>query len=405
MGCTPEANKPQAKEGVMAVVTSLALGALFMYSDRTVLYPMLKVIADEFSLSGTATGFITSTYFFLYVAMQVPAGLLGDRLGLKKVLTDFYLLGGAALLLLGFTANNYALLVVLVGLHGIGMGAYYPTSYGINIGTVAKERRGLASAIINSGMSVGTALGLVLAGPMYGRTGNWRLPFLVLAIPTLFVPLVFRRCLPDPKPANKGDTGGQTQSLDFRKILADKDLWALNLAAFCSGYGFWVALTWGPSFFAAERSLSVTTAGVFTALPALSAIPAALFVGRLSDKLGRRRLALILYPLQAATIFALAYVKSVPVLIAALILYGLVGRTVSDTVIISWFGDHVSEKSPGSLGAAVGVFNLVGMSSAVLAPLVSGLVKDITGSLSGAFYLGALIVLAGMVCTAVATES
>lgn len=116
-------------------------------------------------------------------------------------------------------------------------------------------------------------------------------------------------------------------------------------------------------------------------------------------------MALILYPLQAATIFALAYVKSVPVLIAALILYGLVGRTVSDTVIISWFGDHVSEKSLGSLGAAVGVFNLVGMSSAVLAPLVSGLVKDITGSLSGAFYLGAIIVLAGMVCTAVATES
>ncbi|HHY36458.1 MAG TPA: MFS transporter [Firmicutes bacterium] len=375
-----------------------------MYADRTVLYPMLKVIAEDFNLSGTATGFITSTYFSLYVAMQVPAGMLGDRLGLRKVLIIFYLLGAAALLFLGLSANSYLLLIVLVGLHGIGMGAYYPTSYGINIGTVPKERRGLASAIINSGMSVGTALGLVVAGPVYSLTGSWRIPFLLLAVPTLLVPLVFRRYLPEPAQDGKS-RAVSNQAVDLRRILADRDLWALNLAAFCAGYGFWVALTWGPSFFASERSLALTTAGALTALPALSAIPAALLVGRLSDKLGRRKLALLLYPLQALTIFGLAYVKSFPLLIGALIFYGLIGRTVSDTVIVSWFGDYVSRKSPHALGAAVGVFNLVGMSSAVLAPLISGMVKDLTGSLVGAFYIGALIVLAGMICTGVAREA
>jgi len=44
---------------------------------------MLKVIAEEFGLSGTATGFITSTYFFLYVAMQVRR-IVGDRLGAEE---------------------------------------------------------------------------------------------------------------------------------------------------------------------------------------------------------------------------------------------------------------------------------------------------------------------------------
>lgn len=390
----------KGKGSVMVTAVFLALGALFMYADRTVLYPMLEVIAADFSLSGKATGFITSTYFFLYVAMQVPAGILGDSLGLKKVLMLFYLLGGAALFALGLIASSYLFLVVLVGLHGIGMGAFYPTSYGINIGTVQRERRGLASAVINSGMSVGTALGLVLSGPIYLWTGSWRWPFLLLAVPTMLVPLLFRRYLPAPQGGSGNDS-----TVDLRKILADRDLWALNLSAFCAGYGFWVALTWGPSFFAAERSLGLTTAGVFTALPALTAIPAALFVGRLSDKLGRRRLALILYPLQAVTIFVLAYVRSIPVLIAALVFYGIVGRTVSDTVIVSWFGDHVAEKNPAALGSAVGVFNLVGMSSAVIAPLISGLVKDMTGSLAGAFYLGALIVLAGMFCTGVTREA
>ena len=54
------------KSRAKAIAFALAMGALFMYADRTVLYPMLKVIADDFNLSGTATGFITSTYFSLY---------------------------------------------------------------------------------------------------------------------------------------------------------------------------------------------------------------------------------------------------------------------------------------------------------------------------------------------------
>jgi len=390
---------------LITVIASLAIGSLFMYADRTVLYPMLKVISDEFRLSGTATGLITSTYFFAYVAMQVPSGLLGDRLGLKRVMIAFYLLGGTALLIMGFAAKSYFFLLLMVGLHGIGMGAYYPTSYGINIGTLPRERRGLASAFINSGMSVGTALGLVISGPIYLATGSWRFPFLLLAVPTILAPFVFIKYLPEPVNTRTCGRIKRDQRVDLRRILADRDLWFLNLAVFCSGYGFWVALTWGSVFFATERSLSLAAAGLFTALPALSAIPAALFVGRLSDSIGRRKLALILYPLQAAAIFALAYVRSIPALVAILIFYGVVGRTVSDTVLISWFGDHVFEKNPDALGAAVGVYNLVGMSSAIGAPMVSGLIKDLSGSLQVAFYIGSLVVFAGMICTALATEA
>ena len=102
---------------------------------------------------------------------------------------------------------------------------------------------------------------------------------------------------------------------------------------------------------------------------------------------------------KAITVFALAYVTS-PVLVAALILYGIIGRTVS--TVISWLV-IILRKKPAALGLLWGV-NLVGMSSAVIAPLISGLVKDMTGSLSGAFYLGALIVLVGMICTAITPE-
>jgi len=386
-------------------VFSLGFGAFIMLADRTILYPMLKVISSDFNLSSTATGFITTTYFFLYVGMQVPAGMLGDSFGLKKVLIAFYLLGAFSLLLLGFFANNYFGLVLLIGLHGIGMGAFYPASYGLNIGFVPKSKRGLASAVINCGMSLGTALGLVFSGPVYNRFNSWRLPFLILAIPSLIVPVIFGKYLPEISQRLRVKTGRSSHKNNLKKILMDKDLWKLNLSVFCSGYGFWVAITWGPSFFALERSFSLTLAGVFTAIPALAGIPPALFAGRLSDRFGRRKTALALYPLQSIAILALVYARSIPVLVTVLVLYGIVGRTVSDTVMIAWFGDHVSEKCPEALGSAVGIYNLVGMSSAIFAPLISGLVKDLTGSLSQAFFLGALVVLLGMVFVASTKET
>ncbi|MDD2454574.1 MAG: hypothetical protein PHS90_11845, partial [Synergistaceae bacterium] len=52
---------------------------------------------------------------------------------------------------------------------------------------------------------------------------------------------------------------------------------------------------------------------------------------------------------------------------------------------------------PGSMGAAVGFFNGSVMSSAVLAPLLSGFLRDVTGSLVPAIIAGVVLMIAGTV--------
>jgi MFS family permease len=388
--------------GVWSIVTILAFGALFMYTDRTTLYPMLKIILEDLDISATATGAITSAYFFFYVVMQVPAGLLGDRFGSSLVLSFFYLFGGICLLFLGIWGNSYAQVLVLVALHGLGMGAFYPNCYGINIASVPQKNRGLASGIINSGLSLGTVFGLCISGVLYSVVNNWRVPFIILAIPTLLLPFVFLRTLPQLKKKPEAESMGEKKEIYL--ILKDKNIWFLNLAVFCSGYGFWVALIWGPSYFATERCLNLIAAGIITAMAAISAIPSSLFMGRLSDRIGRKRLTLILYPLAALTVLTLTFVHSVPVLVILLLFYGIVGRTTSDTIIVSWFGDYISGKAPKVLSTAVGLFNFVGMTSAVIAPLISGRIKDLTGSFNGAFYLGAFVIFVGMLFCFLAKE-
>ena len=377
------------KGNLLPMIITFSLGWAIIYADRTALYPLLGVIETDLGLTGTQTGFITTTYFLIYVAMQVPAGLLGDRWGLKRLLVIMYFLAGLPLLLLGILPVSYYALLLLVGLHGLGAGAYYPAAYGITLQEVPADKRGLSAAIINSGQTLGLGLGLASAGPLYLATGSWRYPFLLLALPTLVMVFIFHLAV------HKGVSSPQQERFPLRKILADRNLMSINLALFCSLYGFWVAVTWGAAFFQEERGLGLGLAGLYMAIIALAALPAGITTSFFSDRLGRKRFSLLLFPLAALTVFLLAFVHSLPALIVALIAYGLFGKFAWDPIAIAWTGDHAARLSNEAMGAAVGVFNFAGMSSAVVAPLVSGIIRDLTGSLEGAFYLGAAVVLLG----------
>jgi MFS family permease len=366
-----------------------SLGWAVLYADRTVLYPMLAVIGNDFQLTGAQTGLITSAYFFVYVAMQIPTGLLGDRLGAKRILVVAYFLAGVGMLAVGLLATEYRLLLLLVGLHGMGAGAFYPAVYGITMATVPATMRGISTALVSCGMSLGLALGLAIAGPLYNATLNWRIPFLVLAIPTLVMPFLFAHHLKDAR------AGTRLSAASFTTILRNPNLMRINAALFCSMYGFWVVVTWGPTFFQTERGLGLTMSGLYLAVVALTAIPAAIVFGKLSDSIGRRPISLAILPLSALTVWLMAYVQSQTFLLAALVVYGLVGKLAWEPVVSAWIGDYAVRFHRDSMGAVIGVFNFFGMSSAVVAPVVSGLIRDWTGSLLYAFYVGAALIMLG----------
>jgi len=247
-------------------------------------------------------------------------------------------------------------------------------------------------------MSLGLALGLASAGPIYNYFQDWKMPFFVLAVPTILMAFVYQIVLKDIRPP-KGE------KVPFSAILKDKNLMLINCAIFCSLYGFWTVVTWGPTFFQTERGLGLTVSGLYTAIVAVAAIPAALTIGRSSDRYGRKKLSLILLPLAAACVFATGYVTSLTALVAALICYGLVGKLTWDPIAVSWVGDHVSATKPQAMGTAVALFNFSGMLSSIVAPIISGWLKDITGSLQTSFYLGGAIVLLGTLFVAFVDET
>jgi len=372
------------------LVALFCAGWAVIYADRTVLYPLLTVIAREFGLSGAQTGLITGTYFTLYVITLLVSGLLAERFGLKRVLVFFSFALALSVAGFGFAAVNYLALLFVAGLHGAGAGPYYTMAYSITIHTVPSRLRGVASGMINGGMSLGLAVGLALAGPFYQATGSWRAPFLILAIPTFLVAVLFQRIVREVRVPLR-------RSIPLSGLLRDPTLLCMNLAAFCALYGWWVLLSWGPVFFQTERGLSLTLSGLYTLVIAITAIPSGLLLGRLSDHIGRKRIILAMFPLMALTLAAVPQARSRAAIFLALMAYGMVGKLAWDPLAIAWLGDYMAHRRPEAVGAAVALFSFTSVLSAVVGPPLTGWIKDLTGSLTGGFYLAAGLALVGFV--------
>ena len=82
-------------------------------------------------------------------------------------------------------------------------------------------------------------------------------------------------------------------------------------------------------------------------------------------------------------------------LIGLLVLFGMLSNTAFVPSMIAWSADIVEKRHPGLTGVSVGIFNGSIMFSAVVAPVVSGFLRDQTGSLGAAMMAAAFLMLAG----------
>ena len=194
------------------------------------------------------------------------------------------------------------------------------------------------------------------------------------------------------------------RSISLWELVSDRTLLCMMLAGFCVLYGWWVLLSWAPVFFQTERGVSLTMSGLYTLVIAITAMPSGLVLGRLSDRVGRKRIILAMLPLMGLSLVAVAQVHSKTGMLLALLAYGLVGKLAWDPVGIAWLGDYMSRTRPEAVGAAVGLFSFTSVMSAVVGPPLTGWIKDLTGSLTGGFYLAAAIALVGFALSLVPAD-
>lgn len=381
-------------------------GWIALYGSRAIVGPLMVNIGAEFDLSKAQLGSIMSIFFIGYTALNIPSGMIGDYLGKKKVLVTGVVLFGGFTIIAGMMPTYVTFMFAWV-MVGIFQGFYYGPQYGLSSEAIPKHRITLGSAIINSGMAFGLSIGYYISSISVGEMGmSWRAPFYIIGVPIIIIGLVMLWIIKDKskgQPATENGAPKQKVKLTFKDLFGNRNINLAYVTIFCSIYGFFVLVTWLPYYLETERGITGTQISTIASLMPWFAIPGSLIFSWVSDKIGRRKpVLLIMLPLSLVAILAVPMSESMPVLIGALILYGIVGKISTNPVLVA----VVADNSPRhALGTSFGVYNCIGMLGSVFAPTLTGFLSDKTGSMDSGFYFAAILICIGIVASLFIKES
>jgi ACS family hexuronate transporter-like MFS transporter len=169
---------------------------LIVYLSRLSVGPLAPFLKDSFHLSNAEVGSLMSATAITYAPSMIVAGLLVDRIGVKRILVGGTLVAGICVALL-FVAPSYPALLALLALSGFGCGCIYPS--GIKALMLWFPRREWATAIgLNqSAINVSGIAGAALLPTVAVELG-WQYGFLFVGMVALVISAVCSLLYHDP---------------------------------------------------------------------------------------------------------------------------------------------------------------------------------------------------------------
>ncbi|MHA1109368.1 MAG: MFS transporter [Alphaproteobacteria bacterium] len=150
----------------------IGAGHFMSHFYQLVLPPLFYFMKPDLDVTYAALGAVMTAFFVATAMVQVPVGLLIDRIGARKMLVGGLLLMSAGVTMAGFT-ESYVALVALFLLAGLGNSVFHPADFTILSATVGEERLGRAFGVHTFGGSVGFVAAPLMMVALAGLW-NWR---------------------------------------------------------------------------------------------------------------------------------------------------------------------------------------------------------------------------------------
>ncbi|MCC6392667.1 MAG: MFS transporter [Bryobacterales bacterium] len=383
------------------IVCLLSLGMIIAYLDRANLSVALaaKDFIHEFSLTDNDRGLMNSAFFWSYAFLQIPAGFLVDRFGVKipyAIAFAFWSVVSAATAGIGTVGHLLGLRFLL----GCGEALVTPASMRWIRFHIGEEQRGLAVGLYMAGTKLGPAIGAPVAAFLIVHYG-WRAMFIILGLGSLLWLIPWLILVKDDDrqlEAAAKKAGGKPVPLT--RLLRTRLTWGIILGAFCYNYFVYFCMTWLPAYFAESRGLSLSKSGAFTgfsfagmaAVATLAGYIADRMIARGADPVRTRKLFTIAGFLLASTELVGALAKSNDVALA----FAIVSLSGLGLATANYWALTQTLMPGASIGVIAGVQNCAANLSGIVAPIVTGFLKDITGSYAAPMFAVGFLLIVGV---------
>ncbi|RJE48965.1 MULTISPECIES: MFS transporter [unclassified Dehalobacter] len=412
----------------------------------------LSAAANPYALGGL----LGSLFFAGYMLTQFPGGYFGDKFGYRTIIVISIFWAGITTLLTGLI-GGLMVFVALRVLTGLGEGVLYSNDRSLVAQVTPPKKLGLGMGVVMAGLTVGLSAALVgtiyliNAGKSVLGQNAWKMPFIVLGIVTIVVAIIMRIAL---KPKDKSVSENYMKAIinlskysivflivimaiyfaantvglsdimiavilsflaivflgyivvtkggEVGPVLKDRNLILIYLVHIPLLWHLWFYSFWGGAIVKDFGGGTLTAALLVISFNAIAGVIGFPLGGKISDMVshkpnGRRNTFIVMLALMTLFIFIFtAYVttggkdmviQSIILFLSGLIYFALcpVGHALA------------SENAPANLrGAAFGTLNLVSEIGAILAPVVSGVLRGSSGNWGSALILDGILM--GVAC-------
>ncbi len=361
-------NEEQKIVAVLSVIIYLVMTGV------TIISPILPRYAETFIDDLFLVGFLVGSFAFARVFLGLPAGIIGDRLGNKRIMALGLIIISGSSLFAYLAFNYYALLTARI-LEGAGSAFFATMSTSYLAKNTSIERRGRYM-----GFYVGMLLMGQVSGPGIGGfvAVNFGLnaPFLFYALVSAVGLLILFLFIKKDEPASVEEASNRNLKSDLKLVFSNRSFLIVNLgtlAAFFARGGIIATIFpiladknfgYGPEFIGIILTL-VAIASLFTMLPS----------GIIADRYGRK------LPFTASMILGGISALFIPLaedlvgLVAAMFIFGL--SLGLSGPMAAWAADL---SDPETMGTAMGLYRTIGDTGFILGPLILTGVSSLVSS-------------------------
>ncbi len=337
---------------------------------------MTGELMHDFAVASTALGVLSSFYYYAYVALQIPCGLIVDWLGTRKVVTF-----SALLCVLGsvlFALSN-SLYLAQFGrlLIGAGSACAFISCLKIGADWFLPTQFALVAGLTNM---MGT-LGGMFSGPPFAILVNnfgWRQATLIAAFIGIIIALlswVIIRERHHSSSSDKPRTSGQNFLSQLSRVAKSPQNWLFGIfgglmyvpiSAFCE--------LWAVPYLMEKYSVNNEVASMASVMLYLGVALGSPIAAKLSDRLHSRLKVMSLSALAATILFIMiVYIPNLPLtgMFALLLLAGMAnsGQVLSFACVKESVPNHLS-------GTAMGFTNAIVMLSGIIFQPFLGMLLD-----------------------------
>jgi MFS family permease len=356
------------------------IGALsfgYAFFQRVAPSVMVDELMAAFAVSGAMLGNLAAIYLYAYAGLQIPIGAMLDRLGPRRMLSLAALVAGGGAVVFA-TAETVAAAYLGRLLIGVGSAVGFVGTLKLVAVWFPAERyaflSGLTFLIAMLSGALGQAPLAVLVDAIGWRQTALGMAFAGLGLAALTWLLVRDR--PPGRPAEPTRGAGLSGiGRDLRAVLGSRQNWIIALyGATMSGPMLAYAALWGVPHMMQVQGYSRPTAALLSSFVLMGWALGAPAGGWISDRVGRRKVPMILAALAAlGGWLAVLYLPglAVPAVGALLFFVGLAsgGMVVCMAVAV--------ELSPPSVsGATTGFVNMGNVGAGALMQPLVGLILD-----------------------------